>query len=71
MKALTSDKRGQMSVTGIVIATIVATIMLTVYFTVYNAMNLAALDSTSRLIVGFFGLFICIVILLGIVRYLQ
>jgi hypothetical protein len=60
-----------MSVTGIVIATIVATIMLTVYFTVYNAMNLTSLDSTSRLIVGFFGLFICIVILLGIVRYLQ
>ena len=71
MFSLENEERGQMSVTGIVIATIVATIMLTVYFTVYNAMNLAALDTTSKLIVGFFGLFICIVILLGIVRYLQ
>jgi hypothetical protein len=71
MMKFSEDKRGQMSVTGIIVATVVATIMLTVYFTIYNAMNLAALDATSRLIVGFFGLFICIVILMGIVRYLQ
>jgi len=71
MESLISDTRGQMSVTGIIITTVVALIMLTVYFTIYNAMNTSALDSTSLLIVGFFGVFITIVILLGIVRYLQ
>lgn len=69
--ALPLDRKGQMTVTGIVVSTIVSVILLTVYFTVYNGMNISALDSTSQLVVGFFGIFITIVILLGIVKYLS
>lgn len=68
---LSSDRRGQVTVTTIVVSTIVSLILLTVYFTVYNGMNLSALDTTSQLVVGFFGVFITVVILLGIVKYLS
>lgn len=68
---LAIDRQGQVNISGIVIGAVVGLIMLSVFFGVYAAMNLSQLDSLSKMVTGFLGVLLALVVFISIARYLQ